>query len=102
MSVALRRRMDQTWLLLAALTVASIATTRIGMTAVVTDSAVLALAAVKARSLLWNFLDIRSASSGWRALFVAWLLLVTIAAWAASAASQLIPISHHIRGLLHG
>ena len=102
MSVALRRRMDRTWLLLAALTATSIATTRIGMTAIVTDSAVLVLAVVKARSLLWNFLDIRSASSGWRTLFVAWLLLVAIAAWAASAASQLIPISHHIRGLLHG
>jgi hypothetical protein len=91
MNAVFRRRIDRTWLLLAALTSASIAATRIGLVGVVVNGAVLVLAIVKARSLLWNFLDIRAASSGWRTVFLAWLLLIAVAAWAASAASLLLP-----------
>jgi hypothetical protein len=89
--MSIRRHVDQTWLLLAALTAASIATTRSGLTGPAINGAVLALATVKARSLLWNFLGIRSAPSGWRAVFLAWPLLIAGAVLAASAASQLLP-----------
>lgn len=88
---AVRIRVNRTWLLVAAVTLASMAMSRSGLAGPAVNGAVLTLATIKARALVWNFLNIRSASSGWRAVFVAWLLVIAIAAWATAAASLFVP-----------
>jgi hypothetical protein len=92
MNAAFERRANRAWIILAGLTLVSMAASCSGLTGLAVNGAVLAVATIKARYLLWDFLDVRSAPSGWRAAFLAWLLVIATTAWAASAISLLFPI----------
>ena len=52
------------------------------------NGAVLAIAAVKGRRILLDYLDLRSAPAFWRGLATAWLVLVVGFAWAVSVLSD--------------
>lgn len=54
------------------------------------NGAILAIAAVKGRRILLDYLDLRSAPPLWRGLVTAWLLLVAGFAWAVSALTSLV------------
>lgn len=54
------------------------------------NGAILAIAAVKGRRILLDYLDLRSAPPLWRGLVTAWLLLVVGFAWAVSTVSALL------------
>ena len=69
------------------------AAARFGVAGLVANGAVLTLATIKARYVLWDFLDVRPASSGWRVIFLTWLFLIAATAWTASAASLLFSTS---------
>jgi Prokaryotic Cytochrome C oxidase subunit IV len=83
-------RLDLTLIALIALAFATMALTGVGRGLVLADGAVLAIAAVKGRRVLLDYLDLRSAPPLWRGLATAWLMLLVGFAWAASAASILL------------
>jgi Prokaryotic Cytochrome C oxidase subunit IV len=83
-------RLDLTLIALIALAFATMALTGVGRGLVLADGAVLAIAAVKGRRVLLDYLDLRSAPPLWRGLATAWLVLLVGFAWAASAASILL------------
>jgi Prokaryotic Cytochrome C oxidase subunit IV len=83
-------RLDLTLIALIALAFATMALTGVGRGLVLADGAVLAIAAVKGRRILLDYLDLRSAPPLWRGLATAWLMLLVGFAWAASAASILL------------
>lgn len=85
-----QRRAGRTWLLLASLTLVGMAAVRFGFFGLIANAAMLVVAMIKARCLLWNFLDVRSASAGWRAAFLAWLMLIAATAWTTTAAAILL------------
>jgi hypothetical protein len=84
------RRIGRTWILLAGLTLGGMAAVRFGVSGLLANAAMLAIAVIKARCLLWNFLDIRSASSGWRVVFLTWLALIAATAWTTSMIAVLL------------
>jgi hypothetical protein len=49
------------------------------------NGVVLVAAFAKGRWMLMDFLKLRHVPSGWRALFLCWLALVTLVPWAAAA-----------------
>ena len=55
------------------------------------ETDLLAIAAIKGRRILLDYLDLRSAPALWRGLATAWLMLIVGFAWAASAVSVLLP-----------
>ena len=54
------------------------------------DGAVLAIAAIKGRRILLDYLGLRSAPALWRGLAMAWLMLIVGFAWAVSTVSVLL------------
>jgi len=86
-------RLDLTLIALIALIALAFATMAIaGLTRdpALVDGAVLAIAAIKGRRILLDYLDLRSAPPLWRGLATAWLMLIVGFAWAVSAVSVLI------------
>jgi len=51
------------------------------------NAVLLALAALKGRRIVLDYLDLRAAPAMWRGLVTAWVILVATLAWAASAVS---------------
>jgi hypothetical protein len=84
-------RLDLTLLALLGLTLATMAVAGATRAPVLVDGIVLAIAAVKGRRILLDYLDLRSAPALWRGLATAWLMLIVGFAWAASAVSVLLP-----------
>jgi cytochrome c oxidase subunit IV len=84
-------RLDIAWLALMALALATMALVGVVRNALLVDGAVLAIAAIKGRRLLLDYLGLRSAPALWRGLATAWLMLIVGFAWAASAVSVLLP-----------
>jgi hypothetical protein len=80
-------RLDLTLIALVMLAFATMALARSGWALLLVNGAVLALAAIKGRMILLDYLGLRSAPPLWRGLATAWLLLVAGLAWAVSAAS---------------
>lgn len=80
-------RLDLTLIALIALACATMLLAGAGRGLLFTNGAVLAIAAVKGRRILLDYLDLRSAPAFWRGLATAWLVLVAGFAWAASAIS---------------
>ena len=66
--------------------------TIVGVTsnAALIDGAVLAIAAIKGRRILLDYLGLRSAPALWRGLVTAWLMLIVGLAWAVSTVSALL------------
>jgi len=54
------------------------------------NALLLALAAIKGRRIALDFMDLRTAPALWRGLVVAWILIVVLFAWLASAVVALI------------
>jgi len=84
-------RLDLTLLALLGLTLATMAVAGATRAPVLVDGIVLAIAAIKGRRILLDYLDLRSAPALWRGLATAWLMLIVGFAWAASAVSVLLP-----------
>jgi len=84
-------RLDLTLLALLGLTLATMALAGATRAPVLVDGIVLAIAAIKGRRILLDYLDLRSAPALWRGLATAWLMLIVGFAWAASAVSVLLP-----------
>jgi hypothetical protein len=80
-------RLDLTLLTLIVLAFATMALARSGWVMPLVNGTVLAIAAIKGRMILLDYLGLRSAPPLWRGLATAWLLLVAGLAWAVSAAS---------------
>jgi hypothetical protein len=83
-------RLDLTLVALLGLTLATMAVAGATRAPVLVDGIVLAIAAVKGRRILLDYLDLRSAPALWRGLATAWLMLIVGFAWAASAVSVLL------------
>ena len=82
-------RLDLTLIALVALAAATMAFAGAGRGLLLANGAVLAIAAVKGRRILLDYLDLRSAPPLWRGLAIAWLLLVVSFALAVSAVTVL-------------
>ena len=80
-------RLDLTLLALLGLTLATMAVAGATRAPVLVDGIVLAIAAIKGRRILLDYLDLRSAPALWRGLATAWLMLIVGFAWAVSAVS---------------
>lgn len=78
-------RVDLTLALLIALAFATMALAGAGRGLTLVNGAVLAIAAIKARRIVLDYLNLRSAPALWRGLVTAWLLLVAGLAWAVPA-----------------
>jgi hypothetical protein len=83
--LALLHRLDATLVALVGLAIATVSTPRFVPGALLGDAALLALAALKGRKILRDYLDLRAAPAVWRGLVTAWVISVTAFAWAASA-----------------
>jgi hypothetical protein len=83
-------RLDLTLLALLVLTLATMALAGVTGAPVLVNGVVLAIAAIKGRRILLDYLDLRSAPALWRGLATAWLMLIVGFAWASSAVSALL------------
>ena len=83
-------RLDLTLVALLGLTLATMAVAGATRAPVLVDGIVLAIAAIKGRRILLDYLDLRSAPALWRGLATAWLMLIVGFAWASSAVSALL------------
>ena len=83
-------RLDLTLIALIALAFATMAIAGLPRGPVLVDGAVLAIAAIKGRRILLDYLDLQSAPALWRGLATAWLMLIVGFAWAVSAVSVLL------------
>jgi hypothetical protein len=83
-------RLDLTLLVLLVLTLATMALAGVTGAPVLVNGIVLAIAAIKGRRILLDYLDLRSAPALWRGLATAWLMLIVGFAWASSAVSALL------------
>ncbi|MGY3603126.1 MULTISPECIES: cytochrome C oxidase subunit IV family protein [unclassified Bradyrhizobium] len=85
-----RHPLDTTLILLIGLAIATLIASRSVPVAWLGNVVVLALAALKGRWILLDFLGLRSVPAIWRGLITAWVLAVASLAWAASVARLLI------------
>jgi cytochrome c oxidase subunit IV len=85
-----RDRLDLALIALIALAFATMAIAGLTRDPVLVDGAVLAIAAIKGRRILLDYLDLRSAPPLWRGLATAWLMLIVGFAWTVSALSVLL------------
>jgi hypothetical protein len=83
-------RLDIALLVLIALALATMAIVGVTSNAALIDGAVLAIAAIKGRRILLDYLGLRSAPALWRGLVTAWLMLIVGLAWAVSTVSALL------------
>ena len=85
----LLHRLDATLVALIGLAIATVSTPRFVPGALLRDAVMLALAALKGRKILLDYLGLRAAPALWRGLVTAWVIFVTAFAWAASAVAFL-------------
>lgn len=79
------RRITSAWALLVLLTLVSMAAGHAGPTPLVANGVVLTAAVFKGRWMIMDFMKLRTVPSGWRTLFLSWLMLVAVAAWTTAA-----------------
>ena len=77
-------------MVLIALALATMTIVGVTSNAALIDGAVLAIAAIKGRRILLDYLGLRSAPALWRGLVTAWLMLIVGLAWAVSTVSALL------------
>ena len=75
-------RLDIALIVLIALALATMTIVGVTSNAALIDGAVLAIAAIKGRRILLDYLGLRSAPALWRGLVTAWLMLIVGLAWA--------------------
>ncbi|WP_371929932.1 cytochrome C oxidase subunit IV family protein [Bradyrhizobium sp. CCGUVB1N3] len=83
-------RLDATWAALIGLAITTVLVPWLVPRALVANAVVLALAAVKGRRIALDYLDLRAAPALWRGLVSAWIVILVLFAWLASAAVALI------------
>lgn len=83
-------RLDTTWTVLIALALATILVPSLIPRPPLADALLLALAAAKGRRIMLDYLDLRAAPALWRGLVSAWIVILVLFAWLASAAVALI------------
>lgn len=80
---------DAALALLIGLAIASLAVTMVLPTGAAGTALVLALAILKGRTVVLDFLGLRDAPTVWRGLVVGWVVLVGTVAWLAATAALL-------------
>lgn len=83
-------RLDIAWIVLIALALATMALVGVVRNPALVNGTVLAIAAIKGRRILLDYLDLRSAPAMWRGLATAWLMLIVGFGWAVSAVSVML------------
>ncbi|BAL77978.1 cytochrome C oxidase subunit IV family protein [Bradyrhizobium cosmicum] len=83
-------RLNVTWIVLIGLALATILLPPLMPRPLLGNALLLALAAIKGRRIALDFMDLRTAPALWRGLVVAWILIVVLFAWLASAVIALI------------
>ncbi|MDA9397940.1 cytochrome C oxidase subunit IV family protein [Bradyrhizobium sp. CCBAU 45389] len=83
-------RIDITWIALIGLALATILIPPLMPRPLLGNAVLLALAVIKGRRIALDFLDLRAAPALWRGLVSAWILIVLLLAWLASAVVTLI------------
>ena len=83
-------RLDITWLVLIGLALATILLPPLMPRPLLANALLLVLAAIKGRRIALDFMDLRAAPALWRGLVSAWIFIVVLFAWLASAVVALI------------
>jgi len=83
-------RLDIAWITLIGLALATILVPPLVSRPLFANALLLTFAALKGRRIVLDFLDLRSAPALWRGLVSAWVLVVVLFAWLASAIVALI------------
>ncbi|WP_082908123.1 MULTISPECIES: cytochrome C oxidase subunit IV family protein [Bradyrhizobium] len=83
-------RLDMTWIVLIGLALATILVPSLVPRPLLANALLLALAAMKGRRIVLDYLDLRAAPALWRGLVTAWIVILVLLAWLGSAAVALI------------
>lgn len=83
-------RLDITWIVLIGLALATLLLPPLLSRPLLANALVLVLAAIKGRRIALDFLDLRAAPALWRGLVSAWIVILALFAWLASAIVSLI------------
>lgn len=83
-------RLDITWIVLIGLALATLLLPPLLPRPLLANALVLVLAAIKGRRIALDFLDLRAAPALWRGLVSAWIVILALFAWFASAIVSLI------------
>lgn len=83
-------RLDITWIVLIGLALATLLLPPLLSRPLLANALVLVLAAIKGRRIALDFLDLRAAPALWRGLVSAWIVILVLFAWLASAIVSLI------------
>jgi hypothetical protein len=83
-------RLDITWIALIGLALATLLLPPLLPRPLLANALVLVLAAIKGRRIALDFLDLRAAPAPWRGLVGAWIVVLVLFAWLASAIVTLI------------
>ena len=83
-------RLDITWVVLIGLALATLLLPPLLPRPLLANALVLVLAAIKGRRIALDFLDLRAAPALWRGLVSAWIVVLALFAWLASAIVTLI------------
>ena len=83
-------RLDITWLVLIGLALATILLPPLMPRPLLANALLLVLAAIKGRRIALDFMDLRAVPALWRVLVSAWIFIVVLFAWLASAVVVLI------------
>lgn len=83
-------RLDITWIVLIGLALATLLLPPLLPRPLLANALVLVLAAIKGRRIALDFLDLRAAPALWRGLVGAWIVILALPAWLASAIVTLI------------
>lgn len=78
-------RLDMTWIALIGLALATVLVPSFVPRSLLANALVLVLAAVKGRRIVLDYLDLRAAPALWRGLVSAWIVVLALFAWLASA-----------------
>jgi hypothetical protein len=84
------KSLDVTWAVLIGLAIATVLVSWLVPRALLANAMVLALAAVKGRRIVLDYLDLRAAPAPWRGPVSAWIVILVLFAWLASAVVPLI------------
>lgn len=83
-------RIDITWIMLIGLALATLLIPPLIARPLLGNALLLTFAGLKGRRLALDFLDLRAAPPLWRGLVSAWVLVVVLLAWLASAIVALV------------
>jgi hypothetical protein len=83
-------RLDITWIALIGLALATILLPPLLPRPLLGNAVLLVLAAIKGRRIALDFMDLRAVPALWRGLVSAWIVIVLLFAWLASAVIALI------------